>query len=68
MAVDGPQRPLKKRILKDWLRTKNPLTKDADGDGSAADLWIVFITTSAGIFSMPTSQMTTGRHNLDGHP
>lgn len=66
--MDGPQRPLKKRILKDWPCTKDSLTKDADGDGSAAGLWIVCTTTSAGVFSLPASQMTTGRHNLDGRP
>lgn len=72
MAIDGPRRQQKKKsgggeILKDWLCTKNPLTKEADGDGSAAGLWIVFPTASAGLFPQPTSLATTGRHPLGGH-
>lgn len=61
MVVDESQKDHEKKILKDWLCAANPLTKDAEGEGSPAGLRFVFTTTSVGISSMPDWQTQSGQ-------
>lgn len=64
MVVDESQKHHeKKRFLKDWLYATNPLTKDAEGEGSPAGLRFVLPQT-VGISSLPDWQMQSGQPSL----